>query len=243
MKKIVKINYNEWMRNPIIPPLIEKINEVIDKINLEEPSKPEPKIVAEVYTPEVTIQKPEMKVPVWEEGVRQGGKLNEKVMTKNLIDFKKVMDKYDIPFVFIFGGCLGLMRDFGKPWAHPEDTDTDVMCYEPDHRKMGPVVKELREMGFSVPDRNDCPLRDHFIIRGGEKIEIWWFEEIDNMYYYSPRVWYKKEHFQHVEMVKFAGKVWRVPSRPEKFVEITYGKNWQVPRPEASYILKTKKEI
>ena len=181
-------------------------------------------------------------MPAWERGVRHGGLLNEKVMNKNLIDFKNIMDTYKIPFVLIFGSCLGMMREFGKPWAHPADTDMDVMCFEPDHRKMKPAVEALKKAGFDVPDRNECPLRDHFVIRDGEKIEIWWFELIDDMYYYSPRVWYPKEFFSHLEEVKYKGKFYKVPSKPERFCEITYGKNWQIPRIEASYILKKKED-
>ena len=61
------------------------------------------------------------------------------------------------------------------------------------------------------------------------------------LYYYARK--YPKEFFEHTERVKFAGRIWRVPSKPERFCEITYGKQWQIPRPEASYILKTKKEV
>ncbi len=178
--------------------------------------------------------------PPWDYGVRKGGRLNEPVMNQNLIDFKKVMDEYSIPFIFIFGSCLGLMRDIGKPWAHPEDTDTDVMCYAKDHHKMKPVIDKLRKIGFYVPEKNACPMRDHFITRWGEKIDIWWFEQIRSDYYYSSRVWYPVEFFVNPQIVRYLDMKWLVPNKPEEFLRRTYGKEWKTPKPEASYILRKK---
>ena len=177
----------------------------------------------------------------WDWGVRKGGLLNEEVMNRNLLDFKRVMDKHKINFTFIFGSALGLMREEHKPWAHPYDTDVDTMCDAKDHRNIWKVVADLEELGFFIPDKDTCPMRDHFISRDGEKIEIWWFEEIGQDYYYSSRVWYPKGYFSGGGTpIQYLGETWYVPHSPEEFVKITYGKNWKKPKPEGSYILKDK---
>jgi len=178
----------------------------------------------------------------WTRGQRQGGNMNESVMNQNLFDFKKVMDKYDIPFIFIFGSALGLMREWHKPWAHLQDTDVDIMCDSINHTRMKPVVKELEEMGFFVLDKNECPMHDHCFMRYGEKIELWWFDETETDYYYSLRVWYPKHFFENPTKIRYKDQMWNVPNNVQEFLKITYGKDWKLPNPSGSYILLKKSQ-
>lgn len=174
-----------------------------------------------------------MTVP-WEIGVRKTGDMNLEVMNKNLLDFKEVMEKYGVRFVCIFGGLLGWIRENRLlPW----DTDIDFMCFAEDHIKMAKVVEELKEMGFYIPNRNSCPLNDHFIIRDGEKIELWWFQKIGDEWIYSNEVRYPKGYFDTLEDKEYLGVNWKVPCRVEAFLELTYGKDWRIPNKEGRYTL------
>lgn len=174
-----------------------------------------------------------MKVP-WEIGTRKIGDMNLEVMNKNLLDFKETMDKYNIKFVLIFGGLLGLIRENHLiPW----DDDVEFACFAEDHQKIGTVIEELKEKGFYIPDRNICPLHDHFFIRGGEKIELWWFQKIGKEWVYDNIVRYPQIYFDTLEEKEYLGINWKVPSNPELFLEITYGKDWKIPNKEGEYIL------
>lgn len=174
------------------------------------------------------------KLPSWAIGLNKSGKMNKEIMHKNLLDFKEVMDKQCIPFVFIFGGLLGLIRD-GRliDW----DNDVEFMCYAPDHRKMKSVVLELENKGFRIPDKNECPFHDHFFIREGEKIEIWWFQKIDEEYIYDNRIRYPSKFFNDLREITFLKTNWKIPNNSKEFLEITYGKDWRTPNPKGKYIL------
>lgn len=179
------------------------------------------------------------KIVPWEKGVRHSGQMNFIVMAQNLLSLKEIMDKHRITFVFIFGGLLGLIRENRLlPW----DNDVEFACFFDDHRKMKPIVEEMKAKGFYVPDRNECPLHDHFFIRGGEKIELWWFVKIDNEWVYDNSIRYPVKFFDTLEEIEFLDKKWKIPSNPKEFLKITYGKTWIVPNPKGSYILGKNKK-
>jgi len=169
----------------------------------------------------------------WEIGTRKTGMMNKEIMHSNLLDFKEAMDKQDVKYAFIFGGLLGLIRE-GKliDW----DDDVEFACFFDDHRKMKGVVEELKSKDFYIPDRNECPLHDHFFIKGGEKIELWWFTRVNEKWIYDNHIIYSAEHFDTLDEIEFLGKKWKVPHNPEKFLELTYG-NWKIPNKNASYII------
>ncbi len=179
--------------------------------------------------------------PPWERGCRQGGLVNFTVMNQNLLDFKKIMDKHQVRFVVIFGTLLGFIREKGVIIT---SKDVDVFGYASDHYKMKPVVKELQELNFHVLDRNESPLKDHHIIRGGEKIEIWWFEKMitnkKEEWVYDDRIRYDGKFFNSLETVNVLGVEWKVPSNPEENLVITYGEDWKIPNPNKSYILDAR---
>ena len=174
---------------------------------------------------------------VWDQGVRKGGMMNVPVMQKNLLDFKRIMDKYNIRFMPIFGTLLGLIRQGD---VIPYDTDSDFACWAEDHRKMEGVISDLKELGFYIPDRNACPLQDHFIIREGEKIELWWFIKIDKERIYSDTIGYKEEFFNNTKTIQYLNETWKIPQNPEEFLNVTYGPTWVTPDPTAIYKLNRK---
>jgi len=170
----------------------------------------------------------------WEKGVRKGGKMDKAVMHANLLDFRRAMAEAKIPFVFIFGALLGLTRENKLiDW----DSDVDVFCDSKYHRNIGKVVNKLKEQGFFIPCGNVCPLHDTFFIRNGEKIEIWWFDEIDDEYVYDNKVRYPKEYFKKTDRIYFLDNDWLVPCKRWDFLNITYGEDWRIPDPNKEYIL------
>ena len=180
----------------------------------------------------------------WERGVRSGGTMNMKVMGENLLDFKEVLDKYNVSFVMIFGALLGLIRE-GKLISH--DTDIDVACFNEfvrkDHWKLAKIKQDLRDKGFYVVSNDVCYLHNDFFIRNGEKIEIWWFDKIDDEWIFGNTVRYPAHYFDTLEEVDFLGTKFKIPSTPEKFIERTYGKTWRIPNPKGQYLNQNPKEI
>ncbi len=172
--------------------------------------------------------------PGWEQGVRQGGLVNFKVMNKNLLDFKRIMDKHNIPFVAIFGTLLGFIRE---KRVIPASKDADFFCYASDHHKIKPVIDELISIGFHVLDRNASPFGDHHIIRGGEKIEIWWYQKIGNQWVYDDRIRYDAKYFDSLDLVNVLGVDWKVPFNPRENLLITYGERWKETDLNNTYIL------
>ena len=196
------------------------------------------------YNPGEISKENDLDLVPWERGVRQGGFMDINNMSKNLIDFNNTMNKFKVPFVLIFGGLLGLVREnnFIK-----YDTDIDVACFNEfvrrDHWKMKDIKDDLINKGFKVVGNDECYLHIDFFIRNGEKIEIWWFDKIDEEWIFGETVRYPSCYFDKLEEKSFLGTIFKVPSNPEKFIELTYGKSWKTPNPKAKWISLNPKDV
>ena len=154
-------------------------------------------------------------------------------MYKNLADFKDAMDKFDLPFILIFGALMGLMRAKDLiEW----DTDIDVACFNEYKSKIMNVIKEMENKGFKLQE--NTPDHDTNFIRHGEKIEIWWFDKIGDKWVYDHNIRYNERFFDKTETVKFLDRVWVVPSNTEQFLDTTYGMDWRIPNKNKGYILR-----
>jgi lipopolysaccharide cholinephosphotransferase len=187
-------------------------------------------------------------IPIWQWGVRKpfvvGSNtrsfMNKSVMYKNLLDFKESCDKYKLEFVIIFGSLLGLIREGD---LIDTDTDIDVMCIFKDynhwkeHYKFGYVIEDMKKKGFYVPDRNFSPMTDIGFTRGGEKIEIWIFNDIDDEKIYNNIVRFPAHYFNPLDEIDFLGTKFKIPNNPKSFLEHTYGPTWTEKRPNGAYIL------
>jgi len=176
------------------------------------------------------IQPKHPQIVPWEQGVRWRGFMNKTVMSKNLLDFKKIMDKYNVPFVLIYGTLLGVVRnnDFIS-----NDTDVDVACFFHtnlhNENNMIFVKKEMSQLGFDIVN-NDCmPYNWDVFIRNGEKIEIWWYQKIDKEWIFNNIYRYPEQYFDRLDTVSFLGKNFKVPYNRLIWLELTYGLDWRIP--------------
>lgn len=160
--------------------------------------------------------------------------MNLDLMHYNLIDFKEVMDKHNIKFVFIFGTLLGVIR--GRELIE-WDSDVDVMCYKPDKIKIDGVIEDLKKLHFSPIVYPEVPEHDTNFIRNREKIEIWWFDKVGDEWKYDEKIRYRKEFFDKTEKIRFLDMDWDVPYCPKEFLTLTYGESWVTPNKEGRYIL------
>ena len=159
--------------------------------------------------------------------------MNIQAMNKNLLDLKEIFDKYRIPFVLIFGGLLGVIRE-GKFIIH--DHDLDIACFggtpKKHHWKMRWVKNELKAKGFFIVDNSCCRCKCDFFIRDGERIDIFWFDKIDDEWIFNDIVRYPAHYFDKLEEINFLGTKFKIPSNVEKMLELNYGENWKIPNPK-----------
>jgi len=171
-------------------------------------------------------------VKPWMRGARYAGPMNTAAMHQNLYEVQQVLNKYKIPFILIFGGLVGVMRngDFID-----NDTDVDIGILETPstwhHAKMLKVKEELKAEGFYVADSNECyPLNDWFI-RNGERIEVFWFIEVDAEGVYTNTIRYDKQHFLKTGTVDIGALRIPISSKWEQMLIDTYGRDWRIPKP------------
>lgn len=162
--------------------------------------------------------------------------IDKEVMRRNLVKIKEVYDRHYIPFFFIFGTLLGAIRqqDFID-----YDNDVDIGAFWEDRDKILEANKEIIKLGFEI-DLSVSPYDINYM-RGGEKIEIWLFEDLNGMRCYDnqrcPRVKYAPNFFKNFQIINFKGMRIRVPNNPKSFLEVTYGASWVTPNPKGHYIL------
>ena len=162
--------------------------------------------------------------PPWEQGVRQGGLMNIEVMSKNLLEYKEILDKHNVRFVLFFGTLLGLIRENA---FISYDTDIDVLVFWDDYLSWLKAKAELRERGFKVID--DKPIHDEHVIREGEKIEMWWMGEIKDEYVYNNLIRFHKDLIFPCLTIEFLGKEFLIPNKSKQLLSMIYGKDWMIP--------------
>ena len=159
--------------------------------------------------------------------------MNKEVMYKNLIDFKEVMEKHQIPFVLIFGALLGLVRDKDLlEW----DNDVDVACFREDKWKTNGLIEDMVKKGFEL--QPNTPEHDTNFIRDGEKIEIWWFDKVNDKWVYDFNIQYEDYYFDSLDDLEFLSDLWLIPYDVEDFLKKTYGDDWRIPNRHKGYILR-----
>lgn len=186
------------------------------------------------YNPGEISKIDDMQLPSWERGVRQGGYMNKQIAHENLRDFIDVFNIVGIRYVLIFGTLLGAIRngDFID-----NDTDTDVLCFREDYQKIDQAIIELAKRGFYIP-LSGLPMLDHYFIRGGEKIDVnWILDNGHNEMLYADWIKWPKHFFGFpLSTYAFRGLSVTVPHHPAAILELTYGKDWMIPKNKKGFI-------
>ncbi len=192
-------------------------------------------------------------VPIWELG-QLGGRtrpIDKTISFNNLVSFVTVLEKYKIRYCLSHGTALGIYRDHNFiTW----DDDTDLALFIEDKPKMREAVKELRELGFMVPNEGDqskpikgtphndynMPYYDAVAIKDGEKIECWWFEKKGDFYIYDePRCGTDLKHpakfYDELKDLTWKERNWKVPNHINDYLVLMYGDGWKVPNKKRKY--------
>lgn len=144
------------------------------------------------------------------------------ISKKNLLTFKKVMDKHHIHYGLWFGTLLGAIRENG---FIEHDEDTDVFALEEDRTKILNVLIDFEASGLKVARYNE-----HLIsfICEGEYIDIYFYKKSLNQRV-SIDNGIDGKILESTKTMKFLGTNFPIPHNPKEALEILYGENWRTP--------------
>jgi phosphorylcholine metabolism protein LicD len=175
----------------------------------------------------------------WQKEVRDKNlPMNKEQMWENLLDVKEAFDGAGILFTLEMGTLLGAYRDNDFiSW----DDDSDFLAFQKDKEKINGLKEGLRAKGFLIPE--DVPASDVVFVRGGEKLDFWLFKRNSDTgkYQYDPErcpKWpeYDGEYLNFLSPIMFKGKEFLAPMNTLKFIELHYGKNWNIPTKERGWV-------
>ena len=157
--------------------------------------------------------------------------LDPEIAKKNLLDLKKIMDKYKIRYGLIFGTLLGAVREGG---FIVYDEDTDIFVLEEDHDKVLNALFELEKLGLKVArySRTNGLLS---VIRDDEYIDMYFFKKTFTKRR-SGNNSIDSKFLEHTDTIDFLGEQFPVPSNPKQALSVLYGEDWHIPNKDGKAI-------
>lgn len=163
--------------------------------------------------------------------------LNPENCRRNLLDYKKIMDKHKIHYGLMFGTLLGAIREGGFiPW----DEDVDVFSIEEDRMRMLNALPDFEKQGFKVAryHKSDAGQLMISVIRDDDYIDTYFYEKKFNKRNWGDNSIHAK-YLKETETIDLFGVKMNVPVNPREVLAILYGKNWMIPDKEGKPINKT----
>ena len=158
--------------------------------------------------------------------------LDPEISKRNLLDFKKVMDKYGIRYGLMYGTLLGAVREGG---FIVYDEDADVFVLAEDRNKVLNALFDLEKLGLKVARYSDDE-RLLSVIRDDEYIDMYFFKKT---FYKKRREGYSvvdANYLEHTETMEFLGEPFPVPGNPKQLLCVLYGKDWHTPNKDGKAI-------
>jgi len=168
---------------------------------------------------------------------------------RNLIDFKKVMDKLEIPFILWEGVLLGAYRD--NDFTKEDTRDIDFAIEESFVNRIPEIMEELKKEEFIIPRNYFKPLgkiESVHLKREGSVIDLDIIHKKNNDVYrlvinkakdqtkdYTTFV-FPRRCFEGTEKINFKGIELSIPKEPELYLESRYGKDWRIPLSKKEWI-------
>ncbi len=152
--------------------------------------------------------------------------IDKTIATKNLLDFKQILEKHGLTFFLMHGTLLGAIRD-NDFISYDIDIDTCIM----DEETLIELIPALAEAGLLL-----CRFEKHVIysfIRDNVYIDVYIVNQLEGLikpFYvrYLYRIIPRKYFVGHHSMT-FIGEEFRIPNHAIRMLEFWYGKNWQIP--------------
>ena len=157
-------------------------------------------------------------------------RLDVLVAVENLNILKQVMDNAGIRVMLMYGTLLGAVRENG---FIKHDSDTDVVIYPDDEKKLISMIPELEKLGLLlVRYVKICPLGlgeiTYSFMRKGMWIDVYILQyALTGCVIAGLKYPYK--YFRNPIKLNFYGNDFYAPSNVEDFLSFAYGKYWRVP--------------
>jgi len=166
----------------------------------------------------------------WERNIRHGEDVNPENAESLLFLLIGLLEEYEIKYWFNWGLLLGAIRE--KDFI-VYDTDMDITVHWEDRDKVLNLIEPfMLDANCYVPTVEECHPEDRWYIRDKEKIELNFVVRVGNKYIYSPnrcKLACPLDYIDTLETIEFRGRRVKVPSNPEKYLELSYGKDWRTP--------------
>jgi len=163
---------------------------------------------------------------------------------QNLLDFKRIMEKLNIPFVLIDGTALGVYRD--NDFCPGDENDIDVGVSREYAEEIPKIWPEAEKKGFKILKvwRDFLPnkLQGCKIGRNDNHIDVCVLDKFgDEAFNFGQDPTYKtgkkgffasvvsKRHYEKFLEFEFKGEKFNLPSDIEDYLKSRYGKNWRIP--------------
>lgn len=160
-------------------------------------------------------------------------------MLQDLLDVKRILDKYKTEFFLLGGTALGAYRD--KDFIEGDD-DIDLGSFDDTHRE--DIKEDLKELGFSIAVCYNIETGEHIpskmiLAKRNTQVDIFFFEW-DGKKYVAHRdgfsdPWTFLYKGWKLEDIEFKGETYKVLSPIEKYLEWTYT-NWRKKEKERGII-------
>lgn len=160
---------------------------------------------------------------------------------KNLLDFKRVMDRLKIPFCLMDGTLLGAYRD--KDFIRGDENDIDLGILEQHYQQFERAIGELGKLGLRKFKswKLEGQAEGYGLIRGGNHVDIIRIHiKKDKAFNLArkcgrpqlPPVFafvYPAECFTKFDTIEFQGTKFNIPTKTKKFLSLRYG-DWKQPK-------------
>ena len=168
---------------------------------------------------------------------------------KNLIDFKEVLDKLNIPFLLFGGTLLGVYR--AGDFIPGDEKDLDILIDKKYRPRINEITQGLLEKGFGKPNhfsafgkweaatykRGGVNLDLAVYHQRGDDIYKILFNRISRNQKYMFLIHPGTSHcFEKFNKIKFKGVEFQIPQDTEFFLEVKYGKDWRKPIPQSQWL-------
>lgn len=152
--------------------------------------------------------------------------IDPSIAKRNLLDFKKILDKYQVKFLIMHGTLLGAIREHGFI-KHDIDIDTCTL----DEKRLVEVIPALDKAGLKL-----CRYEKNLIysfIRDGVYIDVYIVNKLQGLIrpFYVRYLWriIPRKYFRHIKKMDFLGESFNIPSHSIELLEFWYGKEWRIP--------------
>ena len=168
-------------------------------------------------------------------------------MKEVLLRGTSVLDQLNIPYVLVGGTLLGIIRE-NNLLGHDGDVDVDVLVED-----VGDIDEFLKKIN-SVSDTKANFHNQYFTIqydfggnstnfdifivfnKDGKRFRHFWSKESDNFEDAPCLVWPEEFYYKDKwEDVEFLDRKFKVPARPEEYLETMYGEDWRTPKKQWSW--------